>query len=89
MAALLQMPSASGLFHRAVIQSGIIRAHSGNEEAPDMVELLLNKLGITPERIREIEEVPYYRFQQIISAVGPHAYMNFGPKSHLCPRRAK
>lgn len=79
-AALLQMPSAAGLFHRAVIQSGIIRAHSGNEEAQDMAELLLNKLGITPERIREIEEVPYYRFQQLISAMGPHAFMNFGPK---------
>lgn len=77
-AALLQMPSAAGLFHRAVIQSGIIREHSGREEAPDMAELLLNKLKITPKRIREIEEVPYYRFQQIISAVGPHAFMSFG-----------
>lgn len=79
-AALLQMPSAAGLFHRAVIQSGIIRAHSGKAEGPDMARLLLDKLGITPERIREIEEVPYYRFQQIISGLGPQAFMDFGPK---------
>ena len=79
-AALLQMPSAAGLFHRAVIQSGIIRAHSGKVEGPDMARLLLDKLGITPERIREIEEVPYYRFQQIISGLGPQAFMDFGPK---------
>ena len=79
-AALLQMPSAAGLFHRAVIQSGIIRAHSGKAEGPDMARLLLDKLGSTPERIREIEEVPYYRFQQIISGLGPQAFMDFGPK---------
>ena len=30
--------------------------------------------------IREIEEVPYYRFQQIISGLGPQAFMDFGPK---------
>lgn len=45
-----------------------------------MARLLLDKLGITPERIREIEEVPYYRFQQIISGLGPQAFMDFGPK---------
>lgn len=79
-AALLQIPSAAGLFHRAVIQSGIIRTHSQEKPEQDIAELLIDKLGITPERIQEIETIPYFRFQQIISALGPHAFMDFGPK---------
>lgn len=79
-AALLQMPAAAGLFHRAIIQSGIIRSLSDNKCAYNITELLLDKLDITADRIQEIEEVPYYRFQQIISEIGPRAFMDFAPK---------
>ena len=79
-AALLQIPQAAGLFHRAVIQSGIIRPREQKAETADMAEILLRELSITPDRISEIENVPYYRFQQIISAMGPRAAMGFGPK---------
>lgn len=82
-AALLQIPSAEGLFHRAVIQSGIIRPRpqkASDESEKSMAEYLLEALELTPERVSELETVPYYRFQQIISAMGPRAFMNFGPK---------
>lgn len=79
-AALLQMPAADGLFHRAVIQSGIINAPSSNENTPDMAEYLLKKLEISADRIAELEKIPYYRFQQIISGMGPRAFMDFAPK---------
>lgn len=79
-AALLQMPSAAGLFTRGVIQSGIIREHAGGREKEDMAEQLLRGLQLPKERVRELEKVPYYRFGQIIAGLGPRAFMNFGPR---------
>ena len=79
-AALLQMPAAAGLFHRAVIQSGIIREHAGGRQEEELAEILLHELGIPQKRAEELEKVPYYRFGQIISAMGQRALMNFGPR---------
>ncbi len=79
-ATLLQMPPADGLFHRAVIQSGVMKEPPGGRPAPkDNSGLILDALGITPDRIEEIEKVPYYKFQQIIPKLGPGAGMGFGP----------
>ena len=78
-AALLQIPSADGLFHRAVIQSGIIRPRSEHGEKQNMAELLLKRLGLTARQVKELETVPYYKLQQIIMSLDPHAGMGFGP----------
>lgn len=77
-ASMLQTPSADGLFHRAVIQSGIIRPRPGRKPVANMAEKLMAALNITD--VKELETVPYYKLQKAIIAMGPGAGMGFGPK---------
>ncbi len=79
-AALLQIPSANGLFHRAVIQSGVTRNFPANGDTVDMAALLLEKLSIAPENAQALETVPYHRIARAIEALGPGAGMRFAPK---------
>lgn len=79
-AALLQIPSANGLFHRAVIQSGVLRPRPERQKGQDMAALLLERLEIQPRQAEELETVPYYKLQQIIMSLGSYADMGFGPK---------
>lgn len=64
---LMQMPAADGLYHRAVIMSGVFR----KEKKPDAVAaevrtskrlaaLVLEHAGISPENVRRLEEIPYH-----------------------------
>ncbi len=59
--ALLHTPSAFGLFHKAVIQSGL--STGGRETRPEQSQALgaavVAELGITD--IKEIETIPYYK----------------------------
>jgi para-nitrobenzyl esterase len=55
---LLAMPSAKGLFHRAVIQSGAGLRGGTREAANKTAESLLNELGLKPGQGRELQNVP-------------------------------
>jgi para-nitrobenzyl esterase len=55
---LLAMPSAKGLFHRAVIQSGAGLRGGAREAANKAAETLLNELGLKPGQGRELQSVP-------------------------------
>jgi para-nitrobenzyl esterase len=54
---LLAMPSAKGLFHRAVIQSGAGLRGGAREAANKTAETLLNELGLKPGQGRELQKV--------------------------------
>ncbi len=59
---LLQMPAADGLYHRAVIQSGVMDPGPGEEvrrKGRRMAELVLEETELTPERVGELEKLPY------------------------------
>ena len=59
---LLQMPSADGLYHRAIIQSGAMdpgKAESGRKKNARMAEMLLEELNLTPDQISDLERLPY------------------------------
>ena len=60
-ATLLAMPSAKGLFHRAVIESGatlrLVEADQGTRVARE----LMTTLGIPKERVRDLQSVPLDR----------------------------
>ena len=62
---LLAMPSAKGLFHRAMIESGatvkLVERDAGARAAHE----LLSTLGMTKGRVRELQEVP---LEKIMSA---------------------
>lgn len=62
---LLQMPSVDGLFHKAMVISGVrpegskIMAPPENSDAHPLVDAMLAELGIAPDKIEEIETVSY------------------------------
>jgi para-nitrobenzyl esterase len=62
---LLGMPSAKGLFHRAIIQSGPGIAGVDAKYANEITEHLLAKLNINKNEITKLQELP---FQQILNA---------------------
>jgi para-nitrobenzyl esterase len=60
-ATLLAMPSARGLFHRAVIESGATIKLVEREQATRVASELLAKLGLNKSQVREIQNVPLDR----------------------------
>ena len=63
-AALMAMPSASGLFHRAIVESGsIMRVRSPQGAAP-LTEQLLKELDLDYARLTELQYLPH---QQVIA----------------------
>jgi para-nitrobenzyl esterase len=55
---LLAMPSAKGLFHRAIIESGAAIRVVDRDAAVRNSELLLAKLGIEKSNVRELQKLP-------------------------------
>ena len=55
---LLAMPSAKGLFHRAVVESGAALRGGTKETANKTAETLLKELGLKPGQGRELQQVP-------------------------------
>jgi para-nitrobenzyl esterase len=55
---LLAMPSAKGLFHRAIIESGAAMKVIDRDVAVRNSELLLAKLGIEKTNVRELQKLP-------------------------------
>src|SRR3954470_11849044 len=60
-ATLMSMPSANGLFHRAVIESGAVLRLTTREDGVRYTELLLGELGLKAGQARELQSVPMAR----------------------------
>lgn len=56
---LMCMPSAKGLFHKAIIMSGTILNVNTHEMTQTLGKAVLDELGITPDEIDKIKDVPY------------------------------
>ncbi len=67
---MLQTPAADGLFQKAIMQSGGAEGKSEpntkqeKEDALAFTDLLLERLGLTKDTIKEIEEVDWYDLAQ-------------------------
>jgi len=79
-AALLQTPSADGLFHRAVIESGLgwDRKPRPNEKDRS-AEKLLAALGLDAGRVKELETIPYWKLQKAYVTMGRELGLSFRP----------
>jgi para-nitrobenzyl esterase len=53
------MPSARGLFHKAIICSGVIVGSNTTATSSKLGEAVVKELGIAPEEIDRIQTVPY------------------------------
>jgi para-nitrobenzyl esterase len=57
-ATLMAMPSAQGLFHRAIVESGAVLRLVTADDAARTTELLLAELGLRSDQARELQNVP-------------------------------
>jgi para-nitrobenzyl esterase len=66
---LLAMPSAKGLFHRAVIESGPTIRLVERDQAIRVSELLLAKLNVGKNQVRDLQKLPVDRIMSAYFAV--------------------
>jgi para-nitrobenzyl esterase len=59
--ALLGMPSAKGLFHKAIVESGSFLRFTPQEEAAKNTETVLAQLGLKGNPIEELQKLPMER----------------------------
>lgn len=59
--ALMGMPGAQGLFHRAAVQSGSILHMGEHDETRYLAKLTLDELGVKPGRLAELNDIPVDR----------------------------
>ena len=57
-ATLMAMPSAKGLYHRAVDESGALLRLTSHEDAVQYTDLLLAELNLKRGQVRELQNVP-------------------------------
>jgi para-nitrobenzyl esterase len=57
-ATLMSMPSAKGLFQRAIIESGAVLRLTTREDATHATDLLLAELGLSRAQARDLQRVP-------------------------------
>ncbi|MCH7407897.1 carboxylesterase family protein [Belliella sp. DSM 111904] len=56
---IMNMPSAKGTFHKAIIQSGTLINTMTKEKSQTLGLAVLEELGLTPEDVEKIQTVPY------------------------------
>jgi para-nitrobenzyl esterase len=56
--ALMAMPAAKGLFHRAIVQSGPFLKCLSPDYSGRLAELVLAELGLSKSRVRELQAIP-------------------------------
>jgi para-nitrobenzyl esterase len=61
---LMAMPSAKGLFHRVIAQSGSALRGATRESASKAAEQFLAKLGVKPNQLDELQKRPWQQLQQ-------------------------
>src|SRR6266571_3683689 len=59
--ALMAMPAAKGLFHRAVVQSGPFLKSLSPDYSGQLAELLIAELGLSKSQVNELQGIPVDR----------------------------
>jgi para-nitrobenzyl esterase len=70
---LMAMPSAKGLFHRAVAQSGSNVRGITRSDANKTAEMVLSKLGLTTNQVDDLQTMPMDRLLSVMRGPGPGA----------------
>src|ERR1700674_4602022 len=76
--ALMAMPAAKGLFHRAIVQSGpFLKALSPNYSGR-LAELVIEELGLSKSQLNELQKIPVDRLSgaaaEAMKKMPPHKY---------------
>ena len=65
--ALLAMPTAKGLFHKAIIQSGASVRFAERERTTRLADAVLKHLGLGPDRLDALQALPLERLQEAVA----------------------
>lgn len=70
---LMQTPEADGLFHKGIIQSGVIDGFAPTEkqDGKEIVTALLRELGLKESEVEKLETVPYQELSAAYNRVAP------------------
>lgn len=63
---LMAMPSAHGLFHRAIVESGAAVTGAPRERATKSAEALMQKLGLQTNDVAKLQQVPMEQLLQVM-----------------------
>jgi para-nitrobenzyl esterase len=78
--ALMAMPAAKGLFHKAIVESGSELRVNTSQEADKAARKFLAHLGLTPGRLNELVDMPMEQVvAQMHSMTDPDPMDAFGP----------
>jgi para-nitrobenzyl esterase len=69
-ATLMAMPSAKGLFHKAICQSGASIKGVSRANATRATEALLAKLNLKPDQIDQLQNMPFEKLSEAIKSGG-------------------
>src|SRR5258705_6584551 len=86
---LLAMPSAKGLFHKAVVESGSTLKQMTRDEAQKTTDRVAAQLGLKPTQVAELQQVPIAKLLAAMgAAAGGGGGTRFGPvvDGHSLPR---
>jgi para-nitrobenzyl esterase len=67
--ALMGMPAASGLFHRAIVESGSMLRLGSEDKSRQLAELIVAELGLSRTTIHEIQTLPCEKLIQASTKV--------------------
>jgi para-nitrobenzyl esterase len=86
--ALLAMPSAKGLFQKAIVESGSDLRVSSREEADATTRKFLAQLHVAPDRVDDLRTIPMDRFIAAHYSMG-ESFFSLGPvvDGHSLPRQ--
>ena len=65
--ALLAMPTAKGLFHKAIIQSGASVRFAERERTTRLADAVLKQLGLGPDQLDVLQTLPLERLQEAVA----------------------
>jgi para-nitrobenzyl esterase len=68
---LMAMPAARGLFHKAIVESGSELRARTREEATKAAAAFLDKLGLKPDQLDELQKLPADRLIAATKSAGP------------------
>lgn len=67
--ALMGMPSARGLFHRAIVESGSMLRVGTQERSRELASYIVAELGLDRSNIDQIQTVPFRKLVEVSSAM--------------------
>jgi para-nitrobenzyl esterase len=77
--ALLAMPAAKGLFHRAIVESGSAVKGKSRAEATAWAEQFLQRLGLKPGQLDELQKMSAEQLVAAMASGGANPLLGLGP----------